>query len=192
MSTAPIAYFEDFISPESRDGAFAMLREGLQWERRDNAPRSEYWTNTFDRPYTYGQGAGVRTYEARPSHPVIDLFRDQIEVEAGVRLEGCFLNLYLDGSDSLGWHADDDPKIDHNRPIAVITLGSGRDIAFKAQTPGSHPERLFLEPGSLLLMRPGMQQTHYHAIPKVKPGEPPVGPRISLTYRGLVAGAFTT
>lgn len=187
MSDAPVVYFDEFVAPAVQSAFFQALRDGLAWERREGAPRSEYWTNTFDRAYTYGRGAGVRTYEARVSHPVIDAVRNQIEAEAGVRLEGCFLNLYLDGSDSLGWHADDDPEIDHNRPIAVVTLGSGRDIAFKAQAPGSHPERLLLEPGSLLLMRPGMQQTHFHAIPKIKPGEVPVGPRISLTYRGLNA-----
>ncbi|USN14100.1 alpha-ketoglutarate-dependent dioxygenase [Brevundimonas phage vB_BpoS-Papperlapapp] len=184
MSDAPVVYFDDFISEPIRDAAFLMLRDGLAWERRETAPRSEYWTNTFERDYTYGEGPGRRTYEARPSHPFIDVCRDQIEVEAGVRLEGCFLNLYHNGSDGLGWHADDDPKIDHNRPIAVITLGEGRDIAFKRNVKGAHPERMFLESGSLLIMRPGMQQTHLHAIPKVEGRD--IGPRISLTFRGLV------
>lgn len=182
MSDAPVVYFDDFIAPAIRDAAFLMLRDGLDWERREGAPRSEYWTNTFDRPYTYGRDAGERTYLARASHPFIDACRDQLEVEAGVRLEGCFLNLYLDGSDSLGWHADDDAEIDHNRPIAVITLGAGRDIAFKRNVKGAHPERMFLQSGSLLIMRPGMQQTHLHAIPKMDTA----GPRISLTFRGLV------
>lgn len=187
MSDAPIVYFDDFVDPSMRDLAFAMLRDQLAWERREGAPRSEYWTNTFDRPYTYGRDAGRRTYEAQPSHPLINSFRDQIEAQSGVRLEGCFLNLYRDGQDSLGWHADDDPGIDHNRPIVVITLGAGRDIAFKSKISGSHPERLHLEPGSMLVMRPGMQQTHYHAIPKLKAEDGPGLPRISLTYRGLVA-----
>lgn len=186
MSDAPVTYFDEFIAAHSQMAFFEALREGLTWERRDGAPRSEYWTNTFNRPYTYGRDAGRRTYEAQPSHPVINAVRNQIEAETGVHLEGCFLNLYLDGSDSLGWHADDDDKIDHNRPIAVVTLGAGRDIAFKSQAKGSHPSRLFLEPGSLLLMRPGMQQTHFHAIPKVEAGDDPVGPRISMTFRGLV------
>ncbi|UTC29379.1 alpha-ketoglutarate-dependent dioxygenase [Brevundimonas phage vB_BpoS-Bambus] len=184
MSDAPVVYFDDFIAADMQEAGFLMLRDGLAWERRETAPRSEYWTNTFDRPYTYGVGAGERTYLPRPSHPFIDICRDQIEAEAGVRLEGCFLNLYHDGSDSLGWHADDDALIDHNRPIAVITLGAGRDIAFKRNQKGAHPERMLLEPGSLLIMRPGMQQSHLHAIPKME--DEPVGARISLTFRGLV------
>jgi alkylated DNA repair dioxygenase AlkB len=91
--------------------------------------------------------------------------------------------MYEDGNDSLGWHADDDPGIDHTRPIAVITLGQGREIWFKENVKGSHPQRLFLEPGSLLLMHAGMQSTHLHSIPKAARE---IGPRISMTYRGLV------
>jgi len=185
---APVRYVPDFIAAGARDAAFLLLREGLAWERRESAPRSEYWTNTLNRPYTYGRGAGVRTYEARPSHPTVDTIRDRVKAETGALLEGCFLNLYLNGADSLGWHADDDPGIDHSKPIAVVTLGDGREIAFKSKEPGSHPSRLYLEPGSLLLMEAGMQSTHFHAIPKVKEaaGADVIGPRISLTFRGLV------
>lgn len=187
MTNAPVAYFPDFLNSVEAGAAFMLLREGLAWERRDTAPRSEYWTNTFGRDYTYGNGVGRRTYEAKPSHPLIDGVRNKIEAETGQFLEGCFLNLYLDGTDSLGFHADDDPAIDHTRPILVVTLGEGREIAFKSQEKGSHPETMFLDPGSLLVMQAGMQHTHYHAIPRVRHGADTVGPRISMTFRGLVA-----
>lgn len=184
--SAPVAFFPEFLSPAMAQGAFLTLRDELAWERRETAPRSEYWTNTFDRPYTYGSGMGQRTYEAQPDHALIKMMRDQIMAETGVFLEGCFLNFYHDGQDSLGMHADDDPKIDHDRPILVITLGAGRPIQFKSNEKGSHPETLFLDPGSLLVMQAGMQQNYRHAIPKAKDGEV-FGPRISATFRGLKA-----
>lgn len=179
---SPVIYCPDFVSPAFGATAFHRLRDELAWERRETAPRSEYWTNLFDRPYTYGSGAGQRTYQAQPSHPIIDEIRDSMFSD-GTVLEGCFLNLYNDGTDALGWHADDDPGINHDKPIAVLTLGQGRAIQFKSQIRGSHPQELFLADGSLLLMRPGMQQTHFHRIPKV---DAEIGARISLTYRGLV------
>lgn len=46
---------------------------------------------------------------------------------------GCFLNMYEDGTDALGWHADDDPSIDHDKPIAVVTLGQGRMIHYRGK-----------------------------------------------------------
>jgi alkylated DNA repair dioxygenase AlkB len=184
LEKPPVTYLPNFLTPILAQEVFELLRDELDWERRESAPRSEYWTNTFGRDYTYGRGAGVRTYQARKTHPEINFVRGLIHLREKVVLEGCFLNYYLDGSDSLGWHADDDPAIDHSKPIAVVTLGTGRDIAIKAQEKGAHPQRFFLEPGSLLLMHPGMQQTHYHSIPKA---DVATGPRISMTYRGLVA-----
>jgi alkylated DNA repair dioxygenase AlkB len=183
--TVPYTYIPGFIVPDVATLMYLDLSGDLNWERRESAPRSEYWTNVFERPYTYGQGAGIRTYEHRQTHNWVELARTWLHYEHGAFLEGCFLNYYHDGHDALGWHADDDPKIDHSKPIAVITIGHGRDIAIKAQEKGSHPTRLFLEPGSLLLMHAGMQQTHFHSIPKLKESAD-AGGRISLTFRGLV------
>jgi alkylated DNA repair dioxygenase AlkB len=186
MTDAPVTYIPEWVTAKlgAGRGIFDTLRADLDWLRVRR--RSEYWTNTLDRPYTYGAGVAALTYEPQPAHPLIDEVRAALAEETGVApLEGCFLNLYLDGSDALGMHADDDPGIDHDRPIAVVTLGHGRLLRYKAQAPGSHPTDLFLEPGSLLLMHPGMQQTHFHAIPPVKVSPEAVGPRISMTYRGL-------
>ena len=198
--TAPVTYIADFVAPDMQQTWFEELRDELAWQRRvtrnvrivdgvehvseQPVPRAEYWTNTLNRPYTYGRGAGIRSYEAQPSHHLIDAFRTFMDVIIEVHFEGCFLNMYENGRDALGWHADDDPGIDHTKPIAVITLGEGRELRYKAQEPGSHPISIFLEPGSLLLMHAGMQQTHYHMIPAVKDRE--IGTRISLTYRGLI------
>lgn len=184
--TAPVQY-GPHLAKGASERIFEALSTQLEWERREGAPRSEYWTSKHGQPYTYGQGAGIRTYESRKSHHYIDALRNAIEMYHGCYLAGCFLNYYLDGTDSLGWHADDDPGIDHTKPIVVVTVGHGRTIEFKKQEKGSHPEHLFLESGSVLLMLPGMQQTHYHRIPKIHGGAI-VGPRISLTFRGLVRG----
>lgn len=183
--TDPVTYIPGFLGADVATQTFEKLRDELAWERRVSAPRSEYWTNLYDRPYTYGRDAGLRTYEARPSHWCIDVIREKILEDCGAALEGCFLNHYLDGNDALGWHADDDKGIDHTKPIAVVTLGQGRALRYKPQIKGSHPTEVFLEHGSLLLMHAGMQHTHFHMIPKVE--DRVIGPRISLTYRGLVA-----
>jgi alkylated DNA repair dioxygenase AlkB len=108
-----------------------------------------------------------------------------LEAKLGFRYAACFLNGYENERDALGWHADDSEEIDTTKPIAVITVGNGRAIQFMEKEFGEKVE-VFLEPGSLLLMHSGMQQTHLHRIPKV--GHK-VGPRISLTYRGLVTNA---
>lgn len=184
--SAPTYLYSQFLEPESAWTAYHYLLDNLVWERRDTTPRCEYWCSTLGEDYTYGVGAGQRTYKAHEMIHVVDhiggLAANWFECAP---FEGCFLNLYMDGRDALGWHADDDPKIDHDRPIAVVTLGASRDIQFKSMVSGSHPETVALTHGSLLFMNPGMQQTHFHRIPKIKHGGENHGMRISLTYRGL-------
>lgn len=182
----PVTYVPNFLSTPVQQDAFNALRSDLDWERRPDAPRSEYWTNTFGRSYTYGRGAGIRTYDSRPSHDYIDVLSEMMFGRQVVaqHFEGCFLNMYENSRDSLGWHADDDPGIDHSRGIAVITLGAGRPLRIRPIADLKDVIEVFLGPGSLLLMHAGMQDTHHHCIPKVGFD---VGPRISMTYRGLKA-----
>lgn len=189
MAPSPVTYVPGFV--DDPDAWFSRLWAELAWERRPDAPRREYWTNTLERPYTYGRGAGVRTYEPRPAHPLVDEARNRLSDAYGFRLEGCFLNGYEGKRDWLGWHEDDDPGIDHSKPIAVITVGQGRNIQFREVMEPALPgfkgvhgpvETLMLESGSLLLMHAGMQSTHQHRIPKA---DFEAKPRISLTFRGL-------
>jgi alkylated DNA repair dioxygenase AlkB len=181
LSDFPVTYTPGFL--KDPDAVFDALWNELEWEQRPNTPRREYWTNIFSRDYTYGRDLGQRTYSSRPSHPCIEHVADLLEEALGFRYEGCFLNGYATNKDSLGFHADDDKKINHERPIAVVTVGDGRDIECLNRATGDKI-RVFLEPGSLFLMHAGMQSTHFHRIPKA--GFVVKRPRISLTYRALL------
>lgn len=179
---APIKYWPGFV--EDPAFVFGVLWNDLEWVHRDQTPRIEYYCNVAGTPYTYGRGAGQRTYEAQPWHPVITAIREGAEKIAGCRFEVCFLNGYRDGSDQLGWHADDSPEMDDERPIAIVSLGARREIYFRPQDDKLAVEKLWLDSGSLCLMLPGMQNTHFHRIPKSSVQN--CGPRVSLTFRGLV------
>lgn len=192
VSTSPIVYVPDFIKDPHL--AALQLQNELSWVKHSDAPRHEYYCNEVDKPYTYGRGAGVRTYQVQPWHDAILAIKTQIEETHKVHFEVCFLNRYLNQSDHLGWHADDSPEMDDGRPIAVVSLGVEREIWFRekgsygiggatmARTVGK-VEKLTLGNGSLLLMLPGMQDTHQHRIPKASFQ---CGERISLTFRGYV------
>lgn len=180
----PVSYVPGFVS--AADSAFEALWSELEWERRGSTPRREYYANDIAVPYVYGRGVGVREYLPRDWHPQMRELQSRIEAHLAARMEVCFLNGYEDGSDHLGWHADDSPEMDDARPIAIVTLGAERDIWFRAnETPGD-VARLKLAHGSLCVMHAGMQCTHQHRIPKAGFV---CGPRVSLTFRGYVSGA---
>lgn len=159
------------------------LAFALDWEQRAGN-RLEYWTNTLGQPYTYGVGPGERTYLSRKTHSAIDLVRERLLARTGIFFHGCFINFYRDGRDSLGWHADDSESIDHTKPIAVVSFGGEREIQWREQgakgMESIHSQ--LLEDGSLFLMPAGMQQTHFHRIPRA---DKTVEPRMSMTFRAL-------
>lgn len=177
----PIVYVPNFVP--NPDNSLKILQNQLEWERRKDAPRSEYYVNDFNEPYIYGRGAGQRTYLVRQYHPEILRIRKLLEDFAKCKFEVCFLNRYLNQSDSLGWHADDSPEMDNTRPIATISLGVEREIWFRPKDTLDKITKLKLETGSLCLMSAGMQDTHQHRIPKASFQ---CGERISLTFRGYV------
>ena len=181
--SVPIIYHKQFIA--NPDLALQTLQNELEWKRYDGSPRDEYYCNDFPNPYTYGRGAGQRTYLPSPYHKNILDIRKDIESIVNCNLEVCFLNRYHDQKDSLGWHADDSPEMDDARPIAIVSLGVEREIWFrpKGNKDKDLVEKMKLEHGSLCVMLPGMQDHWEHRIPKAsfKCGE-----RISLVYRGYV------
>lgn len=188
----PVIFNSNVLPSEVACAFFNRLVEDLNWVHRENTPRKEYWTNTENRDYTYGRGRGIRTYSPDVTHPLITFIAHIAALKYGIEYEkyGCFLNRYDDNKDALGWHADDDPGIDHSMPILVVTL-------YKNEP---KPDRLrYLEVmpingtkadvipfavtnGSFLIMKAGMQDEYYHRIPKAGYE---VEPRISLTYRAL-------
>lgn len=178
--SAPVKYTPNFV--KNPDEIFDYLWENLPWERRPDAPRRECWMNTYGLSYTYGRGRGERTYQPVEWNLVIGGVQLMLFSGTGVFYQGCFVNGYEGPRDHLGWHADDDPKIDHSAPIAIVSLGFAREIWFR-ENGSDQIETQLLENGSLSEMGAGMQFTHQHRIPKHSAA---CGRRISLTFRGLV------
>lgn len=178
----PVGYLPKFI--KDPDSLFFILKNTLNWDRLEFVPRSEYYINKLgDIPYTYGKGVGRRTYLPQPSHPHIDSVFEQLKTDVLAQFDVCFLNMYLNQRDQLGWHADNSPEMDDARPIVTISLGAEREIWFCPNEDKTKITKLKLENGSICWMAPGMQDTHLHRIPKAGFT---CGERISLTFRGYV------
>lgn len=183
MKTSPVNLILNFVTDPA--ALHARLWAELPWVRHKDRPRSECWMNDYGMPYTYGRGNGARTYQSAEWHPAIAELREH-QKALGIHMDSCFVNGYRDGSDSLGWHADDSPEMDNTRAITVISLGEEREIWFRLKDARGVEaiEKLSLPSGSILVMNPGMQLTHQHRIPKA--AFTPCGPRTSMTFRGLV------
>ena len=165
----------------SLETIFEKLKNEIPWEQRD-APRKECFFSLYKDTYTYGKGAGIRTYYPNEFTKSVNKIRELLEHYDCGELDLCFVNYYDGPRDHLGWHADDSPTINHEYPIAVVSFGAEREIWFR-ENGSSDVKKLLLNNGSLLLMKAGMQMTHQHRIPK---HSALCGPRISLTFRKML------
>ena len=173
----PIQYQDKWLDMNP-DVLFDMLWTELQWVRRSGVPRREYYCNEFPVPYTYGKDEGRRTYQPQPFHSLIRLVQRQLTFETSHHFETCFLNGYEDGKDQLGWHSDDSPEMDDERPIAIVSLYPNekheREIWFRNRpdvpSDVNTVYKMKLANGSLCLMKPFMQDEWQHRIPKSEIG----------------------
>lgn len=129
-------------------------------------------------------GFKVYQYSSITMHPIaftptLLAIKDRIESLTDETFNVCLLNLYRDGNDSNGWHADNEKSLGNNPVIASVSFGAPRVFHLKHNTL-AHRKKLILEHNSLLLMKGTTQHFWKHQIPKTKKT---VGPRINLTFR---------
>lgn len=103
---------------------------------------------------------------------------------AGVAFNSVLCNLYRDGRDYMGWHADDERELGPEPCIASLSLGAPRRFLLRPRE-GSRVSRqeIMLAPGSLLLMRGDLQHHWQHQLPKALRVREP---RINLTFRRIL------
>ncbi len=181
-----VEYFPNFFSTEDADRFFARLRDGIAWRhepivmfgKRILQPRLTAW---------YGE-PGIRyRYSGIAMEPLaftreLEEIREKIERSSGETYNSVLLNLYRTGSDSMGWHSDDEKPLGKNPVIASVSFGETRRFQFRHRTIAGLRHSMELHHGSLLLMRGETQHCWQHAIPKSKK---PCHPRINLTFRSL-------
>jgi alkylated DNA repair dioxygenase AlkB len=117
--------------------------------------------------------------------PRLDAIRTVVERVAGVAFNSVLANLYRDGRDSVGWHRDSDYAHGGQPAIASVSFGAVRRFELRDR-PGPASAAIDLEPGSLLLMDADAVARWWHRVPKTAR---PVGPRVNLTFRHMIAGA---
>ena len=187
LPNAELRYQPDWLTPAEADTLFDAVRDGVAWERhrirlfgRDlDAPRMSCWIGDADAAYTYSR----TQYLPRPWPDALRTLRERLREELGTDFNGVLANLYRDGNDSMGWHADDEPELGARPLIASISLGATRRFLIRHREDAACRLAIELGHGSLLSMGGDIQLHYRHALPKT--GRP-VGTRINLTFRRLL------
>lgn len=194
QATSPLAvltqdgnvdYFPGVFDQDTCSELFAVLKDSLDWQtdqifmfgKMITTKRKVAWVGDEGCSYTY---SGVKKQPQRWT-PEMRLIKSRLEDIARWPFNSCLLNLYHDGSEGMGWHSDNEKELDHEAPIASLSLGGERKFTFKHKT-NKATTSLSLENGSVLIMHAPNQAFWHHSLVKTKL---PVAPRINLTFRAI-------
>ncbi|MDP1844043.1 MAG: alpha-ketoglutarate-dependent dioxygenase AlkB [Sediminibacterium sp.] len=149
--------------------------EALIYGKRIITKRKVAWYGIKAFPYTYSK----TTKTALPFNDLLLQIKQQTESLTGELFNSCLLNLYHTGEEGMAWHSDAEKELKKNGAIASLSFGAERKFAFKHKTT-EEKVSVFLEHGSLLVMK-GTTQTHWlHRLPPTKLVHQP---RVNLTFR---------
>lgn len=181
---AEISYFPNFFDINEASNYYDLLFNDIPWQQ-DNItlfgkthaqPRLTALFSTNNKPYSYSN----ITMHPHGFTSALSEIKKRVETIANINFTTCLANLYRDGQDSNGWHADDEKSLGINPIIASVSFGEARYFNLKHKTDKSLKQKLLLEHGSLLLMKGSTQHHWLHQIAKTKKQ---IMPRINLTFR---------
>ncbi|MCX7096001.1 MAG: alpha-ketoglutarate-dependent dioxygenase AlkB [Methylobacter sp.] len=184
--------YRNFYSLPESDCLFARLQAELAWQeesifiygRQVKVPRLMCWYGDSDAWYQY---SGVN-HQPLPWTPTLQTIRKSIERQCRCRFNSVLANLYRDGNDSMGCHADDEKELGQNPVIASLSLGDQR--VFKLHHKKCREKLdIVLSHGDLLVMAGSLQHHWLHSVPKTKKLKTP---RINLTFREIEAATRGT
>ncbi len=169
---------------DQADHYFKTLKNTIVWQQ-DNItvfgktypqPRLTALHGNNGKSYSYSNV----TMRPRPFTKELLAIKQKVETMANVAFTTCLLNLYRNGRDSNGWHADDEKELGKNPVIASVSLGAERYFHLRYKKDRSQKQKLLLQHGSLLLMQGETQHYWQHQLPKTAKK---IGDRINLTFR---------
>lgn len=186
LPNAELIYMPNFFNVAQADAYFNSLKDTIEWQQDDIT----VFGRTYKQPRLtalYGNNGKPYTYSNITMTPKVfteDLLhiKNAIETEIQHTFTTVLLNLYRNGNDSNGWHADNEKELGKNPVIASVSFGEVRPFYFKHRHIKEENHKLYLSHGSLLVMKGEMQHYWVHQIAKTKKQ---IGERINLTFRSL-------
>ena len=184
---AKLRYYQRFLSVDRANYYYKNFLETIPWQQEDvkvfgkvyAQPRLTSLHSDSLSSYTY---SGL-TLQPNPMTKTLFELLNLIQTVCQHDFNCVLLNLYRNGSDSNGWHADNEKELGKYPKIASFSLGAARFFHFKHRKIKKQRYKMELHHGSLLLMEGEMQKYWLHQIPKTKRQ---LEPRINLTFRKII------
>ncbi|USA47058.1 alpha-ketoglutarate-dependent dioxygenase AlkB [Acinetobacter sp. C26M] len=181
-----VQYYGKVVPTAEADHYFDQLMQTIAWEN-DRAlifgkllttKRKVAWYGDRRFEYTY---SNMNKYALPWTQELLEL-KQLAENLTGETFNSCLLNLYHNGEEGMAWHSDGETDLKKDGAIASFSFGAERKFAFKHKQSKEKVE-LYLEHGSLLVMKDTTQTFWLHRLPPTKKVS---RARVNLTFRTIV------
>lgn len=178
-----VNYYGKILNQIEANDFYKTLLETIEWKNDEAVifgkkiitKRKVAWYGDENFEYTYSNS----TKNAIPWTEELLALKKMTEEKTGEIFNSCLLNLYHDGSEGMAYHSDAEKDLKKNGAIASLSFGAERKFLFKHKFNQEKIE-IFLEHGSLLMMKDQTQSFWLHRLP---PTKKVFVPRINLTFR---------
>ncbi len=157
-----LLYDDAFLSSDLADRYFSELRDQCAWEQKPGIfghMQPKLIASYGDAGVSY-RYSGVDNV-ALPWTATLLEIKKLIEAVQG-EYNYCLLNRYRSGSDSMGWHADDEPEM--GNMVGSLSLGATRKFRIRHNI--TRKTQTFLAGNGTLIIMAGTKQYWQHRFPK--------------------------
>lgn len=181
-----VAYYGQIFNLKKAGFYFDNLLHQLNWQHDQSLMFGKLIT-TKRKVAWYGDLAFEYKYSNITKKAIFwtpELLQIKLEIEklTGESFNSCLANLYHDGSEGMAYHSDGETDLKKHGAIASVSFGAERYFHFKHKE-SKQLITIFLEHGSLLVMKNETQDYWLHRLP---PTKKIFNPRINLTFRTIV------
>eukprot|EP01012_Entosiphon_sulcatum_P031501 TRINITY_DN3991_c0_g1_i1.p1 TRINITY_DN3991_c0_g1~~TRINITY_DN3991_c0_g1_i1.p1 ORF type:complete len:290 (+),score=54.47 TRINITY_DN3991_c0_g1_i1:33-872(+) len=191
---ATVYFFPRFLSRGIADRLLHHLLP-MPWEQHDvvlfgkrmqENRKTLFFADATDCVYSYA-GRDCMPKPFTPELLEVKALVEKALPDGAVCFNACLLNLYENGTRSIGMHSDDEKSLRPGTPIASLSLGATRFFDIKpiahagsVVPPRQAKSRLTLAHGCMVLMAGDTQKNYKHGVPVQKSV---MAPRVNLTFR---------
>jgi alkylated DNA repair dioxygenase AlkB len=174
-----------FYRPEQASALFEDLLSQIDWRQEQlkiygrtvDVPRLMAWYGDVGAHYRY---SGV-DHEPLNWIAPLSVIKQDVEKCCSASFNSVMVNLYRNGRDSMGCHADNEQELGVEPLIASVSFGERRLLRFRHNRSRQKID-VELGSGDLLIMAGPLQQHWKHELPKTRIQKKA---RINLTFRTI-------
>lgn len=187
LPDADILYIPNFFTRSVADSLEDALVQEIPFSgatiklfgKEISIPRLQSWHGDDGIQYTYSG----KTLRSKPWTTNLSILKQQIEEAFRLKFNAVLCNLYRNGTDSMGWHSDDEKELGHHPFIVSVSFGAERRFCLQHKKKKELKWQQVLEHGSILIIAGDTQHYWRHQLPK----QPKcLDRRINLTFRQVI------